>query len=71
MEWKSKVPKVLKDMIRCYRKRYFLEFWWERDEWAKKKPDEFAKSEKIKELLFEYDFDVKKLCEDFASGKRN
>lgn len=66
----SKVPFVLRDMVRCYRKKHEMSIW-KRDRWAKERPDELAKANRIVELLNEYDFDVKKLCEDFASGKRN
>lgn len=64
----SKVPKVLRDMVRCYRKQYSMSVW-QRDRWAKERPDELAKSNRLVELLNEYNFDVKKLCEDFANVK--
>lgn len=62
----SKVPFVLRDMIRCWRKRYEFNFIWKEQAWAKERPDEVAKANRIAELMHQYNFDVKRLCEDAA-----
>lgn len=65
----SKVPAVLKDMIRCYRQRWELQNTYKLDRWIKENPEKNEKANKIAQLLEEYNYDTKKLCEDFANVK--
>lgn len=64
----SKVPKPILEMIKCYRERYHLDlrdFW----KWKQKYPKKNDKANKIRELLEFYEFDTKKLCEEFKEEK--